>query len=154
MTDIIIKIIAGTISTFGFAVIFRLKPSQWAFATIDGLVACVAYFFFQEIIGDVFWTNALAAFLVAVFAEIFARVCKAPTTVFVFPGCIALVPGGSLYYSMSNLLSENYSEAFEFLLIAAEVGIAIGAGVIMASVLRLATFKLIGKIKKDKGVCS
>lgn len=148
MTDIIIKIVAGTISTFGFAVIFRLKPSQWVLATVDGLVACVSYFLFLEVIDDAFWTNALAAFLAAALAEVFARVSKAPTTVFVFPGCIALVPGSSLYYSMSNLLSEHYKEAFDYLLLTAEVGIAIGAGIIMASVLRLAVFKVIEKIKK------
>lgn len=148
MTDILIKIAAGVISTFGFAVIFRLKPSQWFFAALDGLVACVCYFLFTDIIGDIFWTNAIAAFFAAALAEIFARVCKAPTTVFVFPGCIALVPGGSLYYSMSNLLAENYKEAFTNLLVTAEVGIAIGTGIIIASILRLAITKIINKTKK------
>lgn len=146
MTDIIIKIVAGVISTFGFAVIFRLKPSQWVFATLDGLVACGCYFLFTELIGDVFWTNALAAFFAAALAEVFARVCKAPTTVFVFPGCIALVPGGSLYYSMSNLLAENYKDAFSYLLTTAEVGIAIGTGIIIASIMRLAFTKIVEKI--------
>lgn len=94
MMPFVIKIIAGVISTVGFAIIFRLKPSHWVFAAVDGLVACVCYFAFTELIGGVFWPNALAALLTAFLAEIFARICKAPSTVFLLPGCIALVPGG------------------------------------------------------------
>lgn len=148
MTEIVIKIVAGVISTLGFAILFRLKPSQWFFAAFDGLVACVCYFLFAELTDNVLFINALSAFFAAIFAEIFARICKAPTTVFLFPGCIALVPGGSLYYSMNNLLSENYNEAFRYLLTTVEVGVAIGAGIIIASILRLAVTKILDKIKK------
>ncbi len=149
MTPYIIKIVAGVISTLGFAIIFRLKPSRWAFATLDGFVACVSYFAFTELIGGDFWPNALAAFLTAFVAEIFARICKAPATIFLLPGCIALVPGGTLYYTMNNLLSQNYVEAGKYLLITVEVGVAIGAGIIIASLLRIVVFKLIFR-KKNK----
>ena len=149
MMPFVIKIIAGVISTVGFAIIFRLKPSHWVFAAVDGLVACVFYFAFTELIGGVFWPNALAALLTAFLAEIFARICKAPSTVFLLPGCIALVPGGTLYYTMSNFLSENYSEASEYLLVTVEVGVAIGGGIILASILRLAIFKFIERVKSN-----
>lgn len=144
----IIKIIAGVISTVGFAIIFRLKPSRLPFAALDGLIACVSYFAFTELIGGDFWPNAIAAFLTAFGAEIFARICKAPATIFLLPGCIALVPGGTLYYSMSNLLSQNYVEAGKYLLTTVVVGVAIGAGIILASLLRIVTFKMFKKIKK------
>ena len=149
MMPFVIKIIAGVISTVGFAIIFRLKPSHWVFAAVDGLVACVCYFAFTELIGGVFWPNALAALLTAFLAEIFARICKAPSTVFLLPGCIALVPGGTLYYTMSNFLSENYSAASENLLVTVEVGVAIGGGIILASILRLAIFKFIERLKSN-----
>lgn len=147
MMSIIIKIIAGVISTVGFAIIFRLKPSHWLFAAIDGLVACSLYFLLTELLNGVFWPNALAALFTAFLAEVFARICKAPSTVFLLPGCIALVPGGTLYYTMSNFLSENYTEASEYLLITAEVGVAIGSGIIIASILRLAIVKFIDRVK-------
>ena len=149
MMPFVIKIIAGVISTVGFAIIFRLKPSHWVFAAVDGLVACVCYFAFTELIGGVFWPNALAALLTAFLAEIFARICKAPSTVFLLPGCIALVPGGTLYYTMSNFLSENYSAASQYLLVTVEVGVAIGGGIILASILRLAIFKFIERVKSN-----
>lgn len=148
MTEIIIKIIAGVISTIGYAIIFRLKPSHWFFAAADGLIACISYFAFLQVFDDVFWPNALAAFFTAFCAELFARICKAPSTVFLLPGCIALVPGGTLYYTMSNFLAQNYTASSENLLITVEVGVAIGGGIILASVLRIAIFKFLERFKK------
>ena len=150
MEDIIIKIIAGTIATFGFAILFRLKPSHWVFAMIDGLFACICYFAFTELFGGSFLPNLLAAFVASVFADLFARICKAPSTVFILPGCIALVPGGSLYYAMSNLLSENRDVAVEYFLTTLTVGIAIGGGIIAASLLRVVFQSISSKLKRKK----
>ena len=150
MEDIIIKIIAGAIATFGFAILFRLKPSHWVFAMIDGLFACICYFAFTELFGGNFLPNLLAAFVASVFADLFARICKAPSTVFILPGCIALVPGGSLYYAMSNLLSENRDVAVEYFLTTLTVGIAIGGGIIAASLLRVVFQAISSKLKRKK----
>jgi uncharacterized membrane protein YjjB (DUF3815 family) len=150
LEDIIIKIIAGTIATLGFAILFRLKPSHWPFAMLDGLFACICYFAFTELFGGNFLPNLLAAFVASVFAELFARICKAPSTVFIMPGCIALVPGGTLYYAMSNLLSENREMALEYFLVTLTVGIAIGGGIIAASLLRVTIQAISNKLKKKK----
>lgn len=150
MEEIILKIIAGAIATLGFAILFRLKPSHWPFAVLDGLFACICYFAFTELFGGNFLPNLLAAFVVAAFADLFARICKAPSTVFILPGCIALVPGGTLYYAMSNLLSENRSLALENFLVTLTVGIAIGGGIIAASLLRVAIQAVSKKLKRNK----
>lgn len=150
MEDIIIKIIAGTISTLGFAILFRLKPSHWPFAVVDGLFACVCYFGFTELFGGNFLPNLLAAFVASLFADVFARMCKAPSTVFILPGCIALVPGGSLYYAMSNLLSENRDIALEYFLTTLTVGIAIGGGIIGASLIRVTIQAISRKLKRKR----
>ena len=150
MDEILIKIIAGAIATFGFAILFRLKPSHWPFAVLDGLFACVCYFAFTELFGGNFLPNLLAAFIASVFADLFARICKAPSTVFILPGCIALVPGGSLYYAMSNLLSENRDVAVEYFLTTLTIGIAIGGGIIGASLIRVGLQAASRKLKRKK----
>ncbi len=150
MEAVLIKIVAGTISTLGFAILFRLKPSHWPFAILDGLFACVCYFGFTELFGGNFLPNLLAAFVASAFADLFARICKAPSTVFILPGCIALVPGGTLYYAMSNLLSENRDVAVEYFLTTLTVGIGIGGGIIGASLLRVAFQAVLKKFKKKK----
>ena len=150
MEAIVIKIIAGTIATLGFAILFRLKPSHWPFAMLDGLFACICYFAFTELFGGNFLPNLLAAFAASVFADLFARLCKAPSTVFILPGCIALVPGGTLYYAMSNLLSENREVAVEYFLSTLTVGIGIGGGIIAASLLRVTNQAISRKFKRKK----
>lgn len=150
MEEIIIKIIAGTIATLGFAILFRLKPSHWSFAMLDGLFACVCFFAFKELFGGHFLPNLLAAFVASLFADLFARMCKAPSTVFILPGCIALVPGEPLYYAMSNLLSENREVALEYFLTTLTIGIAIGGGIIGASLLRVTIQAISRKFKRKK----
>ena len=150
MDAILIKIIAGAISTLGFAILFRLKPAHWLFAALDGLLACVAYFAFTELFGTNFLPNLLAAFIASAFAELFARICKTPATVFILPGCIALVPGGTLYSAMSNLLSQNRELALENFLVTLTVGIAIGGGIIGSSLLSVVINRLSSKLEKSK----
>ena len=141
--DIIIKIIAGVISTIGFAIIFKLRVKHIPLAAFDGLVACVVYFVCLEFISDdLFIANMLASFATAGVAEICARIGKAPSTIFLLPGCIALVPGGTLYQAMRNLLIKDYDEFGAQLLITGKVAIAIGGGIIAVSIIRYFLNKL------------
>lgn len=151
MADIIVKIVAGVISTLGFGIIFKLKYKQLPFAVITGLCACIVYFVCVELFGGLFLPNIISAFAAALLAEVFARVCKAPTTVFVYPGCIPLVPGGYLYYAMQNLLMENNKQAMSYFLDTLVVGISIGGGIILASLCRY-IIELFKKRKSRKTV--
>ena len=131
------RIIAGVVSTIGFAIIFRLQVKHIPLAAIDGLVACIVYFVCLEFISDdLFIANMLASFATAGFAEICARIGKAPSTIFLLPGCIALVPGGSLYNAMRCLLIKDYNEFGAQLLTTGKVAIAIGGGIIAVSIIR------------------
>ena len=78
----------------------------------------------------------LASFATAGFAEVCARVGKAPSTIFLLPGCIALVPGGSLYNAMRCLLIKDFDEFGAQLLTTGKVAIAIGGGIIAVSIIR------------------
>jgi uncharacterized membrane protein YjjB (DUF3815 family) len=148
-SEIIIKIIAGVISTVGFAIIFRLRVKHIPLAALDGLVACVVYFCCLEFISeDLFIANMLASFATAGFAEICARIGKAPSTIFLLPGCIALVPGGSLYKAMRGLLLKDYDEFAAQLLVTGKVAIAIGGGIIAVSIIRFFISKLKKTIKE------
>ena len=97
---------------------------------------------------DLFIANMLAAFATAGFAEICARIGKAPSTIFLLPGCIALVPGGSLYKAMRGLLLKDYDEFAAQLLVTGKVAIAIGGGIIAVSIIRYFVSKLKKTIKE------
>jgi uncharacterized membrane protein YjjB (DUF3815 family) len=61
-------------------------------------------------------------------AEIFARMFKAPATVFLITGIIPLVPGGGLYYTMDALIDGNMALFAEKGIEAAGIAGAIAAG--------------------------
>lgn len=150
MSEILIKAAGGIVSTLGFCILFRLRVRHLPIATLDGAIACAVYFFCSQCFDSPFLINMLAAFAAAVFAELFAKVFKAPATVFLLPGCIALVPGGTLYYAMSSLLSKNYIEAFSKLLLTLDVGIAIGGGIIATSFVKYCLDFIFRKIPPKK----
>lgn len=150
MNEFVIKIIAAVIGTLGFTLIFNLRLKHIPFALLDGLVAVVVYLFAFDIFSNYFISNILAAFVTAVFADIFARAVKAPSTVFLIPGCIVLVPGGNLYYSMSYLISQKFELAAEQLLLTVEIGIAIGGGIIAASLVRYIFNSFLSLVKSKR----
>ena len=150
MTEILIKAAGGIVSTLGFGILFRLRARHLPIAALDGAIACAVYFLCSQCFDSPFLINMLASFATAVFSELFAKIFKAPATVFLLPGCIALVPGGTLYYAMSSLLSADYSEAFSTLLLTLDVGIAIGGGIIAASFVKYCLNFIFKKIPSRK----
>ncbi len=136
-SDMIVKVISGVISTLGFAILFKLKPKHLPFSMLCGLVSCLIYFPLYKELNSMFISNFFAAFATALTAEILAIICKTPTTVFLITGCITLVPGSMLFYGMTNLLEQNYSEAANYLFMTLNVGVAIGGGIIASSLVRV-----------------
>lgn len=66
-------------------------------------------------------------------AGFFARKQRMPTTVYVIPGIVPLVPGMALYNTMYNIVFENYYLAFEYGIKAIFVSAILGIGVYITS---------------------
>ena len=60
-----------------------------------------------------------------------ARVLKTPTTTFIITGLIPLIPGGSLYYTMTNAFSGNLQTFIEKGLYTLGLAGALAAGIIV-----------------------
>jgi len=60
----------------------------------------------KEIIG-----YFIATLFIAICGEILARIKKTPSTIFVFPAIIPLVPGIGLYQTMLKLVQNDYAAA-------------------------------------------
>lgn len=153
-SEIWITLLTATLGSLGFSIIFYVKPQRLPLATLAGLLTCAIYLWCKTLTGGEFIPNLVAAFAGAVYAEIAARITKAPVPVYLIPSTIPLVPGGALYNTMSHFLSGAYIEAGKYGLIALQVAVGIAAGVIAASVvglsLRSATQRLTHRTKGDK----
>jgi len=122
----LIQIITAYIGSLGFALLFNIKKERILYASIGG----ISFYYWN----DIFISNMIASILGTAYSELLARIHKAPTTVFLLPSIVPLVPGGSLYYSMSYALAGNKIKFDFYALNTLKTSLGIAVGIIVVSV--------------------
>lgn len=89
--------IAAFISIVGFGLLLEVPARHVIHAGIAGVVCWLSYLLVQDLgyslIAAAFWSSILVALL----SHSFARIFKAPVTVFLVSGILPTVPGASIY---------------------------------------------------------
>ena len=130
-----LQTLMGALGSLFFAVLFRVRGKLLLFAFLGGLLSWGSYC----LAGLVFSHDALryltATTVLTLYAEILARRLRCPSTILLVTGWIPLIPGGSLYYSISKLVT-GYPEAFiQQAMQTILLMIAMSAGVLLAMTL-------------------
>lgn len=149
MTEYVISIITACVSTFGFALLFRVDMKYIWWATLGGGVSWAVYLIVEMFVPSIFISAIASAVVATVYSEMLAYIRRTPTTVFLIPALIPMVPGGSLYYTMSNLLVKDYTAAAQKGIATVEVMLGLSGGVVAASLVVYAV-RHIRKSKKCK----
>ena len=139
-----IQFITTVIGTVGFALVFRLLPKHLPFVALGGLISFGIFTLAEHLGAGLYFANFLAAAATALYAEICARMLRAPASVFLVPCMIPLVPGSMLYSAMSNFLAKNYAGGLAYSKDSALTGLGIASGIIAVSVLGSAGIKKFG----------
>ena len=92
----IIQTLAAFVGSMGFAIFFKMKGKQIVLAVVGGAVTWVVYLLVQHFIEGYFVPYLAASIFVGIYAEIMARVNKAPATIFLTASAVPLIPGGRL----------------------------------------------------------
>lgn len=74
-----------------------------------------------------------AATLVTLYAEVLARITKTPTTTYLIPSIIPLVPGSRLYYTMSYAVNGVWDQFIDSGLFTVALSAALAGGIMFAS---------------------
>ncbi len=146
MMNYLVTFIGALIGTLGFALMFKVSRKQLVWAILGGGVTIVFYLLFLNF--GCFIANMMAGFAMMGYCEIVARIRKAPVTVFLSAALVVLVPGGSLYYTISNILSKNTETAIDYGATTATTCLGIIAGISLATVLINAILFVIYKKRK------
>ena len=126
------EILLAILATLGFGILFGIKNKKLFFASISGGLGWFFYIFALHInlsasIGFFFGSLSMT-----VYSEVMARKLKAPAITFLIGGLIPLVPGSGVYYTMYNLLTNEFDKALkngvDSLLCAGAIGIGILIG--------------------------
>lgn len=105
MREGLLQILCAGLGTFAFALFFHVRSRHLLLATLGGALSWLLYLLVFQGTGNVFLSALAASLGVCLWAEILARVRKAPANIFLIPGIIPLLPGGALYYTMSALIA-------------------------------------------------
>ena len=72
----------------------------------------------------------LSAATITVYAEVLARLEKTPTTTFLVPSMIPLIPGGALYYTMNYALNKQWSQFAQQAFYTLQLALSLAVGII------------------------
>jgi uncharacterized membrane protein YjjB (DUF3815 family) len=150
MTEIIIKLIASACASLGFAVIFQANVRHLPAITVGGTITAAIYILLDLAGTNLFVSSFVAVAMLAILSEIFARIFRAPTAIFLLPGTIILFPGGSLYYAMSGLILKDLDLAASSGKAALLIGLGIAGGMIAGSVVCGVITRAIDKWRYEK----
>ena len=137
----IIQLLAACVGSVGFAMLLNMRGKQVVYAGIGGIISWGIYLLGYRFAESYFIANFVAAVFVALYAEIMARVNRAPTTIFLTAAAIPLIPGRNLYLSMYGIVNEDYVNARVNGMTAVVIALAIGLGIVFITVI----FKFINR---------
>lgn len=144
MLSYLIQIIAAGVSSLCFAVLYNVKGKRLIIPFMGGIFGWALYLILM-FLNDEILQCFFAAIFLTLYTEIAARIVKTPTTTFLVPNLIILIPGGSLYYTISCVIRGNW---LEFVIKGKEtifIAGAISAGIMIVSSL----VKIIYKFKNE-----
>lgn len=112
MIEVIIKAgISAFLASIGFGILFNIRGKKLILAGLTGAIGGILYKYSLYLGMSELVANFLGALGLAIFGEIFARLCKTPVTTFIVCALIPLVPGGGMYYTMLEVIQGNVQEA-------------------------------------------
>ena len=83
----------------------------------------------MEITGQIFISGFVASAFAAVYSEVLAFLKKAPTTLFVIPAVVPLIPGSTLYYTMNAVVNANTDGFSHYGSLTVQYALSIAAGI-------------------------
>ena len=103
------QLLTGALGSLGFAMIFRLRAKYLPLAVLGGLLNWGSYLLLFSLTDRLFLSCLFAAVVASLYAEVLARVLRAPTTLFIVPAVIPSIPGSCLYYTMQAAVGGDFA---------------------------------------------
>jgi uncharacterized membrane protein YjjB (DUF3815 family) len=144
MEHILFMLFAAAVGIGGYSLMARASLRSLLPSLVVGVIGTGVYLVSLEFGLPEFASNFFGATLIYIGCAISAKLFKAPTTIFLIPAQIILVPGKYLYHTFSHLLADEYMLAWESCLLTFEVSAGIACGLVCG----LIVYSLIISIKR------
>lgn len=113
--ELILQVISAFVGVVAVAVLFQVPKKYLALAGATGAAGWFLELVMENVTESAVLSYFLAAFLVAILSQIFARVSKAPVTLYLVTGILPLVPGVGMYRTVYYLLQSNQEQTTYYL---------------------------------------
>lgn len=146
----LVQLITSAIGSVGFAMIYRVAGKYLPLAALGGTLTFAVYYTVEFFGLGVFAAAMLSSAFSALFSEIFAKIKRAPVSIFLLPCSIPIVPGSGLYYTIANFIAKDSAAAWHYLSLTLGIGLGIACGIVVVPVLWHLCFGAIAYLGKRK----
>ena len=102
--SVAVQLAACTVGCMGFALWFHVRREHVAFCALGGFLSWAACLLAGRAGGGAFLSAVAGSVACGFFAQVCARLRKAPATIFMTIAIFPLIPGAALYYMMAGLV--------------------------------------------------
>jgi len=131
----LVQLITSFVASAAFALLFNAPKKSLLKC---GFVGMAGWFVYVWLVGkhyDSVVASFIAAIIIAIISQIFAKVYKTPVIIFSISGIIPLVPGGTAYDAMRKFVENDYNMAIQLAAKAFMISGAIAVGLVISEVL-------------------
>ena len=131
--EILINIIFSYVASVGFALTINVPHRVLNLAGMSGIIGWMTYWLLAKAGSGRMLSNLMGAFIIGIMGLIFARIKKAPVTVFNIPALVPLVPGVPAYQAVRSLVNGDIDAGEAAILRVAVVTCSIALGILLST---------------------
>ena len=127
----IIRVIGAFIAIYAFAIVLETpKKYLWCAGTVSA-VGWFVYLLSQQLGTDEVMATFLSATAISIVSHVYARVFRAPVTVFLVAGILPTVPGAGMYRIAASFIAGDSGMAAQNLITTLELAGVIAMGIFL-----------------------
>ena len=131
----ILELIACYIGCLGFVIIFNIHGFGGHLCALGGTIVWASYLLIIKLGGNDIMANFGAAMVASLYSEIMARVRKYPAISYLVISIFSLIPGASIYYTMTYAVKDRMNDFADQLMHTIAIAGAIAVGILLISTL-------------------
>ncbi|WP_148409203.1 threonine/serine exporter family protein [Murimonas intestini] len=111
----VFQVIAAFFAIAGFSIVIEVPKKFLVYSGFVGAVGWAVYLLFLDKYG-IMVATFFGGMAIALISHIFARIFKAPVTIFLIPGILVIVPGAGMYRTVYQIFLGEQGLAADYLL--------------------------------------
>lgn len=131
------------LACFFFAIIQRAPRDELIYCGLTGSIGWLFYEVVTVPTGRPVVASFVASVAVTAASRFLSHIRRAPSTLYLIPGIIALVPGSGLYYTMYSMLTNDFMDSFAQGVYTLKIAGVIAVGIILVLSLPYSVFNFI-----------